>query len=464
MKPLVIVVMLLMVIALGLPAQGLAPDIKAPAQTKTQVPDLHATTQLTQIDILSPSGGEWNPGNVMPITFTISTATVKWVKLLVKKEADTFYSFPHIAVARNPAKTTFNWTIPKDAILGEKYTIEVVSEDSAAIHKASSPFVIKSPNPSVSALGKGGIRTDVKQNLSVEALRNINVTSPTVGDRWVITNDASITVQWDHPSYLKVTTVNIKLLKGDGTLLKPLAAGIPFSAGSFKWKPIWSGIAPGEHRIQITDAASIDVQGTSDPFFFDAQTIAFTSPVANAKLIAGMKYTISWNYNGSNKQTIKIMVGDRILAENAPISAGSAGTGKGNLELTIPVIEGNSTIRLRTTGSGIDSASVPVNLVLPSLAITAPASAEAWNYSSSACTVAWNYNGNPNDIMSIYMAFNGYIDTQGHTMKDQILGKPTAGTGSYQFSKEELIRKIPFKIRIETPYSSDQTAFNIRIN
>jgi hypothetical protein len=150
------------------------------------------------------------------------------------------------------------------------------------------------------------------------------------------------------------------------------------------------------------------------------------------------------------------MGGDVVLAEKVSINAGNSGPGKGTLELPINFGVYNTTIHLRKTGSSIDSTSVLVNIVSPSLAITAPASAENWTYYNNPInTVAWNYNGNPDDIVTIYMAFNG---------QDQIMGKTTAGTGSFQISKQELIHNTPFKIRIETPYSSDQTVFNITIH
>ena len=457
MKRFVIVVaVLFMFVTLGFAAQRVVPATKAPVQTKTQGPALQTITpqQLAQINILSPTGGEWKRGTTMPITFTISTATREWVNILVKKGADTFYSFPHIAAANNSAKTTFNWTIPNDAILGEKYTVEVVSENSTAIRKSSNPFSIISPNPTVSAIGgTGGIRTVDKPNMNVTLVKNINVTSPTAGDRWVIPNDKSITVQWDNPSFPKVNTVNIKLLRGDGTVLKPLAANIPCSTGSFNWKPTGSDIKPGEYRIQVTDTTSIDMQGTSEPFFFDAPTIAFTSPVANAKLIRGMQYDFSWNYNCSDKQTIKIMDDGVVLAENVPINAGNIGPGKGKLNLAIPSGVENRTIHLRMTGSSIDSASVPVNVASPTFYLLNPTGNKTWPLSMYyTVDITWYYDGNPNDTLSIL------IDSAHPT---QEVGKTTAGAKYYSYtcSSEELIPIMPFQIRICTPNSCDHSGY-----
>jgi hypothetical protein len=451
MKRLIIVVAILSLFAtLGSEVQRVAPF----------------TGPLAQINILSPAGGEWKRGTTMPITFTFSSATQGWVKISVKKGADTFYSFPHIAAAATPVKTTFNWAIPNDALLGGNYTVEIVSEAATAIHKSSNPFAIINLTPSVTPLGTGGPRAVVKPNMDMVLKKIINVTSPSTGDRWVIPSDEPIAVQWDTPAFLKVTSVNIKLLRGDGTLVKPLAAAIPFSAGSFSWKPTWSGITPGEYRIQVTDAAAVDIQGTGDPFHFDAQTIAFTSPAVNATLIRGKKYIFSWTYNGSAKQTIKINQGPAsrgLLAENVPINAGNSGPGKGTLEAMLPTSD--RTIHLKTTGSSIDSASVQVNAVAPSLAITAPAGQDSWKNDSDICTVAWNYNGNPDDIMSIYQDFNGnWDDGQGNTVKDKLLGKTTAGTGSFQFSKKELNYDMVTYIRIETPYRSERTLFHMHLN
>lgn len=444
MKRLIIVVAVLSMFAtLGSAVQRVAPF----------------TGSLAQITILSPAGGEWKRGTTMPITFAISSATQGWVNILVKKGADAFYSFPHIAAAASPGKTTFNWAIPNDALLGGNYTVEIVSEATTAIHKASNPFAIINPNPSVSPLGTGGPRAVVKPNMDMVLKKIINVTSPSAGDRWVIPSDEPIAVQWDTPAFLKVTSVNIKLLKGDGTLVKPLAAGIPFNAGSFSWKPTWSGITPGEYRIQVTDVIDIKIQGTGDPFHFDAQTIAFTSPVANATLISGKKYIFSWTYNGSAKQTIKInwqgTNSSGPLAENVPINAGNSGPGKGTMELKFPCKEYNCTVHLRMTGSRIDNASVPVHAEAPSLAITAPGNAEIWGTEGLDLMLAWNYNGNPDDIVSVYLVYKA---------GDDLFAKVAASAGSCIISKPHInISKGEFKIRIETPYSYAQTPFSIQL-
>ena len=457
----IIVAVLFMLVTLGFAAQRVVPVTNAPVQTQTQGPVLQTISpqQLAQITILSPAGGEWKRGTTMPITFTISTTTREWVNILVKKGADTFYSFPHIAAASNPAKTTFNWTIPNDAIFGENYTVEVVSENNTVIRKTSNPFAIINPNPNVSAIGgTGGIRTVDKPNMNVKFVKNINITSPTAGDRWVIPNDKSITVQWDNPSYPKVNTVNIKLLRGDGTVLKPLAASIPCKTGSFNWKPTGNDIKPGEYRIQLTDTTSIDMQGTSEPFFFDAPTIAFTSPVADDTLIRGKQYDFSWTYNCSDKQTIKIMDKGVVLAENVPINAGNIGSGKGKLNLAIPSAPSGvekRTIHLRMTGSSIDSASVPVNVANPTFSlspwdsgtITLPLNSYTPYFNIK---VDWLYDGNPNDIVTIL------IDSAQPTKEVE---KVKAGAGYYYYGgfSKDLPSMVPFQIRACTIYNCDHT-------
>lgn len=461
MKRFVIVAVLFMFVTVGFAAQRVVPVTNAPVQTKTQGPSPQTMTppQIAQITILSPSGGEWKQGTTMPIRFTISKAAISWVNIFVKKGSDTFYSFPHIAADRNPVMTTFNWTIPNDAIIGKNYTIEVVSENSAAIHKASNPFdIISAANPNVSAIGTMGTQKDLKPNMSQVSIKNINVTSPTTGDHWVSTYDKSITVKWDHPSFPKVNTVNIKLLKGDGTLLKPLAANIPYNAGSFNWKLTGSGITPGEYRIRVTDAESIDIEGTSDPFFFDAPitNMTITSPAPGAMLRIGMKYDFSWTYDGSDKQTIKIMDDDGVIAENVPINAGNIGPGKGSYKVAIQqkYWGKNTTIHLRTPYSSVDNASVYFSSVYANLNVTAPNHKENWG-PYSVHEITWAYNGNPDDILKITVEFIGETDYGLHT-----IATTKASAGSFMMNMD-VVRKymsdtgknpVQFHIRMFDPY------------
>ena len=256
---------------------------------------------LAQINILSPVGGEWKCGATMPITFSISSDKLNWVNILVKKGENTFYSFPHIAVSNTAPTTTFNWSIPKDAIIGDAYTVEIISEETPSIHKTSAPFSIISAVATIAG-AKQQQTAVVKANVNFEDIKNINITSPSSLDRWVVPSDESIVVTWDHLSLQKVATVDILLLKGDGTIVKPLASKIPFAAGTYTWKIAGSGITAGEYRIKVLDSAASGIQGTSESFWFEAPTLSMTSPVEKQLLIEGMATAFSWTYTGSSKQ------------------------------------------------------------------------------------------------------------------------------------------------------------------
>ena len=386
---------------------------------------------LAQINILSPAGGEWKCGATMPITFSISTDKLQWVTILIKKGENPFYSFPHIAVSA--PTTTFNWSIPKDAILGDAYTLEIVSEETPAIHKASAPFSIISAVATVAST-KPPQTAVAKTDVNLENVKNINVTSPSSLDRWVIPSDESITITWDHLSFQKVTTVDILLLKGDGTIVKPLASKIPFAAGSYTWKIAGSGIAAGEYRIKVLDSAASGIQGTSESFGFDVPTLTMTSPVGNQLLLEGTTTAFSWTYTGSSKQKVRIMDGDKVVLDNISINSGNLGAGKGTVQLKVPAIlfqlgglyETTKTFKMVTTDNAAASPAITANVATPTPHITSPIGDATW-HSGDQHNVTWTYNGNPADPVDIQLVFfrPPYVN------ESQYLGTTTAGAGSY---------------------------------
>ena len=388
---------------------------------------------LAQINILSPTGGEWKCGATMPITFSISTDKLKWVNILVKKGENTFYSFPHIAVSNTAPPTTFNWSIPKDAIIGDAYTVEIVSEETPTIRKTSNVFSIISAVATVT--GAKPPQTVVpKTDVNLESVKNINVTSPSSLDRWIVPVDESITVSWDHLSMQKVATVDILLLKGDGTIVKPLASKIPFAAGTYSWKISGSDIAAGEYRIKVMDSAASGIQGASESFWFDAPTLIMISPVGNQLLIEGTTTAFSWTYTGSSKQKIRIMDGYKVVYDNININYGNLGTGKGTVPLKVPalllqlggVYETTKTFKVATTDNAVASPAVTTNVLTPAPHITSPLVDATW-HSGDQHNVAWTYNGNPADPVDIYLVFfrPPYVN------ESQYLGTTTAGAGSY---------------------------------
>ena len=397
--------------------------LAAPTQIKPRT--------LAQINILSPAGGEWKCGTTMPITFSISTDKLQWVNILIKKGENTFYSFPHIAV--NAPTTTFNWSIPKDALLGDAYTVEIVSEETPAIHKASAPFSIISAVATVA--GTKPPQTAVaKTDINLENIKNINVTSPSSLDRWVVPSDESIAVTWEHLNLQKVTTVDILLLKADGTIVKPLASKIPFAAGTYTWKIAGSGLAAGEYRIKVLDSAASGIQGTSESFWFEAPTLSMTSPVENQLLLEGTTTAFSWTYTGSSKQKVRIMDGDKVVLDNLSINSGNLGVGKGTVQLKVPAIllqlggfyETTKTFKVATIDNAVVSPAVTANVATPTPHITSPMGDATW-HSGDQHNVTWTYNGNPADPVDIYLVFfrPPYIN------ESQYLGTTTAGAGSY---------------------------------
>lgn len=421
--------------------------------------------QLVQINILSPTGGEWKRGATMPIVFSVSNGVINWVNIYVKKGMDVFYSFTHIAADRNPNKITYSWTIPKDAPIGKDYTIEIVSEQNSAIRKKSAPFSIILPT--IAAANQGGSQTTTaaKTHLGAVTFNNINVTSPDKGDHWTIPSDQPIPVKWEHPSFKNLNSVNIKLLKADGTLLKALAAGIPYNTGLYNWKPTGNDIKPGEYRIQVTAVEDVDVQGTSESFFLDAPLthMTITFPAPNSLLMIGCRYDFTWTYDGSNNQIIEIMDDDGVIADNVPINAGNLGPGKGTYNILIQKKYGgkNTTIHLRTQYSNVDNASVTFGSSWPLLKMTHPYNEENWApYSEHE--IFWKWAGCGDEILTITIDFidEGVPIPENANEALHPIGTAKASSGSFMMNMDA-VRKymsdtgknlVKFHIRIYDPY------------
>ncbi len=367
----------------------------------------------------------------MPITFSISTDKLKFMSILIKKGDNTFYSFPHIAVDTTAPTTTFNWSIPKDAIIGDAYTVEIVSEETSGILKASAPFSIISAVATVA--GTKPPKTAVaKTYVNLENVKTIKVTSPSSLDKWVIPSDESIAVTWEHLSIQKVSTVDILLLKGDSTIVKPLASKIPFAAGTYAWKISGSGLAAGEYRIKVLDSTASGIQGTSESFWFDAPTLSMTSPVENQLLIEGTTTSFSWTYTGSSKQKVRIMDGDKVVLDNININSGNLGAGKGTVQLKVPwtlylpggLYETTKAFTVATTDNAVVSDAITAKVVTPTPHITSPMGDATW-YSGDQHNVTWTYNGNPSDPIYILLVFSRPWYNVEH------VGTTIAGAGSY---------------------------------
>ncbi len=411
---------------------------------------------LAQIHISSPTGGQWKAGSTMPITFTVPEGTGHLVTISVLKGNDIFYKFPHVAI--HPAlETKFSWTIPKDCPLGGNYRIQIVSDGNALIRGNSGPFDIVSSTAGIPSISQTAVpRTDISLSS-----KTIVVTSPTANNTWVVPSDQSVTVKWVHAATSTVSTVNIKLLRGDGTLVKPLATGIPFSQGSYSWKLTGSTVLPGEYIMQVTDATSVNTEGKSQPFTLEAPTISITSPVNNDIWINGTIRKVQWTYTGSDNQIVKVMEGTKVAAE-VPINAGNIGPGKGGADVKLADWDG---LQIVTADGKVSSNLVKVFLTPPALKVTSPYAGQLWYYNHPH-TISWSYNGNPEDRVEVML---NYLSSPADSYHVYSFCAPAkAGSCAVSHDLEDNLEahlyaakseSIQVEIRVRTPFAEDIVSY-----
>lgn len=359
------------------------------------------TGQLFPVRITSPTGGEWEKGSKLPITFTTTSAVGSLVKILIKKGNDTFYTLNHITV--NPAgTTTHNWLIPADAITGNDYRAEVMSQANASLKGVSSVFAIRN----VQLNNQPGITKAQDLSASVKA-NAIRVNSPTANQHWVLPGEGIVAITWEAAFAATPEKVNIKLLGEDGTLVKPLAADISFKAGSFKWPLAGVSLEPGKYRIRLTDTANNEIQGTSEIFFLDAPTIKVISPADGWAWVGRTKHEIEWNYTGPADRKVKILLNDEVvLADNISINAGNKGPGKGAFLWRVEphMHYGDHQIKVVTTDGKMQSNPVNFKIRVPNLVITQPTGGQTWYYGDSH-KIAWTFDGDPEAEIKIELRY-----------------------------------------------------------
>ncbi|MBL7157555.1 MAG: hypothetical protein ISS92_05295, partial [Candidatus Omnitrophica bacterium] len=243
---------------------------------------------LPAISISSPAGGEtWNVGTSQTISWRANQLQFS-DEVILEYSTDNFVAdindITQVSIGTpeggNPNDDiigSYDWTIPDNVSGGVKIRIKEESipagrDTQQIITVTSSAFSIVEPT--------------------------ITVTSPAMGDVWVVGDTHDIT--WTTEG-----TVSDNLLleySTDGTNYTEIATG-EANDGTYSWV-ILAGATGGSVSIRITDNDRTQVEGTSDPFEVLAYaTITVTQPNGGEELTIGTDYEIKWSTYGQKLES-----------------------------------------------------------------------------------------------------------------------------------------------------------------
>ncbi|MCK4554670.1 hypothetical protein KAU19_06980 [Candidatus Parcubacteria bacterium] len=217
------------------------------ASAWSNIVDIEVLPPEPSITISSPNGGEmWKVGEVARISW--SSNSVDSVRIKARDANSGNVSLIIEFIASNPHY--YDWTIPSDFALGDKYEIEVADLS----------------NPQICDWSYKYFRI-VSQSVPFQS---ITLTSPNGGEVWRVGETHQIT--WDT---VEVDSVKIYIFdpsifgSGSTNYITPVNISITGTPGRYSWT-IPSQLPGGggnNYKIRIVDASNSQIDDKSDDFF-----------------------------------------------------------------------------------------------------------------------------------------------------------------------------------------------------
>lgn len=214
----------------------------------SNIVDIEVLPSQPSITISSPNGGEmWKRGEEVHISWSSDQVDIAQIKI---RNADTGSVLQIDRLSSNPHY--YDWTIPFDFILGDRYEIQVLDLNNSQICDWSDKYF---RIVSQSAISK-----------------SITLTSPNGGEMWRVGETHQIT--WDS---VEVDSVKIYIFdpsilgSGSTRYITPINISVSGTSGSCSWTIPSLGQLPGgggdNYKINIVDASNSQTKDTSDDFF-----------------------------------------------------------------------------------------------------------------------------------------------------------------------------------------------------
>lgn len=214
----------------------------------SNIVDIEVLPSQPSITVSSPNGGEmWKRGEKVHISWSSDQVDVAQIKI---RNADTGSVLQIDRLSSDPHY--YDWTIPLDFILGDRYEIQVLDPDNSQICDWSDKYF-----------------RIVSQSA---ASKSITLTSPDGGEVWRVGETHQIT--WD---FVGVDSVKIYIFdpsvlgSGSTRYITPINISVSGTSGSYSWTIPSLGQLPGgggdNYKINIVDASDSQTKDTSDDFF-----------------------------------------------------------------------------------------------------------------------------------------------------------------------------------------------------
>lgn len=311
-----------------------------------------------RLTVTAPVGGEtWYVGSDHAITWTQSTsqgAEVMIEQLLDGAPCDTI-----AATATNNGAYTWQ-SIAQCGSESEGYTVRITDLTNGAVGVSDSSFVISAPT--------------------------LTVTAPDGGERWLEGSTHSIT--WTTNGTVGAN-VKIDLLL-DGALDSQIVASTT-NSGAYSWSGVaHTGADSCGYTVRITDLSDTTLVDVSDTTFCIPPSVAVTAPVADARLLEGATYTLTWTYSASTGDSVQLS-----LLQPAAACTTAIGTveNDGSASWTAEACSPDTTgyflkVYDPTTGASALSDSFKV---IPNITVTTPDGGESWS-EGVAYQIEWDYS------------------------------------------------------------------------
>ncbi len=271
----------------------------------------------------------------------------------------------------------------------------------------------------------GGIDADLTLNnigdtSNILVSQDIVLTSPGGGETWAA--GSSQTINWNYTGN-PGGAVRIELLQG-GVLDRVISYGTYTGSdcsGSCIW-PVPYCQAPGsDYRVRVTSILDNAYTFTSGAFTITlplATSITVSSPNGGETWAAGSSQTISWNYNGSPGDLVKVeLLKNWDVAKVINARAYIGLNGGGSCQWTVPsglTAGGGYQVRVTSNLSNAytDTSDDTFTVTVPQAAgitISSPNGGETWAAGSSQ-TIRWNYSGNIGQTVKVDLLKNDALD------------------------------------------------------
>jgi sarcosine oxidase gamma subunit len=345
------------------------------------------------LTITAPNTGTeiWDVNTLHNITWT-KTGTIGNVDLSLSLDGGTD-GYATSIVTGVTSTSPYAWTIPSNTTLTVQARVKIapVTAAQAAADTSDANFRLRG---------------------------SFTLTAPSGPENWIV--GASQNITWT--SLGGIANAKLEYSRDSGSDGYPylITASTPAGAGSYAWTVGWAAADADKTnsstiRVRVSDAATADVNDTSDADFTIRGSLALTAPNGGENWLVGSSQNIAWTRTGkipNVKLVYSVDSGVDGYPESTPNQTivGSTSGEALSYAWTIPDKIGTA-LRVKIYDLSSVSATPDTSnadfTIRGSLAVTAPNGSESWTYGGAAQNVTWTLNGTVTGNVKLYYSNNG---------------------------------------------------------